>query len=160
MWAVSPKIECHSNNNFVSKLKLLKNVFFIKPGSKLIFFNEKKKKDSKINDIENWLWMSKFLDFWCHCAISAFQVSKKHFAMFDFFCKIESCVERGTPKRPNSTLVTQAIFYQFDQTSSLWMLLSRETRAVQCKSTDVVYLITTTWNFFTIVLYYMRRSKQ
>ena len=40
-------------------------------------------------DIENWLWMSKFHDFWRHCAISALQISKNHFATFDFFVKMK-----------------------------------------------------------------------
>ena len=32
----------------------------------------------------------------CDCAISALQISKKHFAMFDLFCKNEACVNCGT----------------------------------------------------------------
>ena len=28
--------------------------------------------------MKNWLWMSRFHDFWHHCAISALQIYKKH----------------------------------------------------------------------------------
>ena len=49
--------------------------------SSMIF---KKKKDSDI------FWcMSRFHDFRCHCAISALQITKKHFATFDFFVKMK-----------------------------------------------------------------------
>ena len=67
--------------------------------------NEKKiRKIWTFFDIEN--WMSKFHDFWCHCAILALQILKNSFATFDFFCKNEACVKCGTHKRHNSHLVT------------------------------------------------------
>ena len=40
--AVSPKIRRHFSNKVFLTLKLSKNVFYKKYGSKLIFFNEKK----------------------------------------------------------------------------------------------------------------------
>ena len=46
--------------------------------------------------------MSKFHDFWQHCAISALQISKKHLAMFDFFVKMKLWYI----KRHNPNLVT------------------------------------------------------
>ena len=33
--------------------------------------------------------MSRFHDFLCNCAISGLQISKKHFATFDFFVKMK-----------------------------------------------------------------------
>ena len=50
---------------------------------------EKIRKIQAFFDIENWLWMSKFHDFWYHGAISMLQISKKHFAPIDFFVKMK-----------------------------------------------------------------------
>ena len=87
---VLPKIRRHFRNKSHSILKLPKNVFYKKCGPKLKFFNELFfRKIRTFFDIENWLWMSRFHDFWCHCAISALQISKKHFATFDFFVKMK-----------------------------------------------------------------------
>ena len=36
-------------------------------------------------DIENWLWMSKFPDFWRYCAILVLEVSRKTFCSIHFF---------------------------------------------------------------------------
>ena len=45
-------------------------------------------------------------NFWQHRTISALQISKKHFAMFDIFCKNEACVNYGTHKHHNLNLFT------------------------------------------------------
>ena len=69
------------------KLKLPKNVFYKNCKPKLIFFRIRK--IWMCFDIENWLWMSKFPDFWRYCAILALEVSEKHFAAFIFFVKMK-----------------------------------------------------------------------
>ena len=45
-------------------------------------------------------------NFWQHWAISALEISKKHSATFDFFCKNEACVICETQKRHKVNLVT------------------------------------------------------
>ena len=59
--------------------------FTKKCGPKLKFFNAKILE--RFGRFSTWVETSKFHNCWRHCAISALQISKKHFARF--FCKNE-----------------------------------------------------------------------
>ena len=98
--------------------KLTKTEFYEKRDSKLIFFNKKNMKIRMIFDIGNWIWMSKSHDFWCHCAFSALQISKKHFAMFNFFVKIKLV---STVVHINATILTWfLIVCELGKITSFW----------------------------------------
>ena len=82
---VSSKIRHHFRNKSHSILKLskmyfTKNVVLNWYSSMKMFF----RKIWTFFDVENWLWMSRFHDFRCNCAISDI---KKTFLTYDFFLK-------------------------------------------------------------------------
>ena len=86
-----PKIRRHFWNKSCLILRLSKNVFYKKCGPKLIYISMNFYFFERFGHLMtlNWLWMSRFLDFRSHCAISALQISKKHFAAFDSFVKLK-----------------------------------------------------------------------
>ena len=77
------------------------------------------------------------------CAISASQISKKHFATFDFFVKMKLV----STKRHYPNLVTVGLImgFKWDCTKDLFPLCQAHTRAFQMLITRMMRYYTTSW---------------